>query len=61
MKQNINLLYGLILLVIINFIGKSVNAQGGSGGSAQPDRIMTIAEIVVVWDSIQPSAEVSKR
>jgi hypothetical protein len=32
----------------------------GTAGSAQPDRNMNVAEVAIVWDSLQPLPELSK-
>lgn len=52
----------LIVLVLAVFLTGYYNRaiSQGTAGSAQPDRFMNISEVVVVWDSIQPSAEIAE-
>jgi hypothetical protein len=49
----------LILFLTLNCLGFKSFSQG-TAGSAQPDRNMNVAEVVIVWDSIQPPPEAAE-
>lgn len=53
-------LNGLLVAFLLLAVHRLVYSQAGSGGATQPDRIMTITEVVVVWDSVRPAEEIGK-